>query len=86
MNSSSITRVLPATTASATHRKLHHLFARLSRFALIDVGHAADKGALQGAESVSAQALDALLQLDIFTQRVGQRTGAGQLHLAKRIA
>ena len=71
---------------AALHRRLHRLFARLSRFALINVGHAADKGALHVAEGVSAQALDAQLQLDLFTQQVRQRTGAGQLHLAKRIA
>ena len=71
--------------ALAPHRVLHRLLADLARLALVDVGDAADERALQVAEGVAAHALDPELGLDLLAQQVGQRAGAGELHVAVRV-
>ena len=64
---------------------MHRLLADLARLALIDLADAADERALQVAEGVAAHALDAELVLDLFAQKVGERAGAGKLHVAVRV-
>ncbi len=65
---------------------LHGAFADLARLALVDLGHAARKRALQIAERIAARPLDAKLFDDFLAQEIGQRPGAGKLHIAMRIA
>ena len=71
--------------AVASNRVLHRLLADLARLALVDLADAADERALQIAESVAAHALDAELRLHLLAQKVGERAGAGKLHVAVRV-
>jgi len=71
--------------AAFPHRVLHRLLSDLAGLAAVDVGDAADEGALQIAEGVAAHPLDAELELDLLAQQVGERAGAGKLHVAVRV-
>jgi hypothetical protein len=81
-----VRRIATEPSCAAPQRELHGLLADLARLALVDIADAADEAALQVAEGVAAHALDAELALDLFAQQVGQRAGAGELHVAVRVA
>ena len=65
--------------AVAPDRVLHRLLADLAGLALVDVGDAADEGALHVAEGVGADPLDLQPLLDEVGEPVGQRAGAGEV-------